>query len=149
MVDPDVIEHESRHAAAAVICGLEVSRIDAVGDGRTYRGQLKYYRADDDQRRSEIKTLLVGGDIPNGYPPNGAVADNHDLVHLRRLIDGLRLDAAAYYRLKVEADTMMDSAEFRSLKARFVQALEGNDGRLDEQDVDDVVDRWRWDMAGA
>ena len=119
MLDHDVVEHESAHCAAAIILGLEVSRVDCVGDGRTFAGQLRYYRSDDDTRRAEAKTLLVADDIPSGYPPNQTgVRDNHDLVHLRRLIDGMRLDVSQYYALKGQAQALAESPGYQSLKAR-------------------------------
>ena len=114
--------------------------------GRTYlSGQLRYFKGDDDQRIAECKTLLAAGDVAPGFPPNDAVADNHDLVHLRRLIDDLHLDAARYYRLKVETEELMNTNEFKSLQQRFEDALLGNDGILTERDVADVVARWRHD----
>lgn len=147
MLDRDTIEHEARHAAAAVLLGLEVSRLDAVGNDE-YQGQLRYYKSDDDQRRAEVKTLFVGNDINDGYPPTGHVRDGHDIAHLRRLVDEMRLDVSQYYRLKAEAQELAETNEFKSLQQRFESALEGSGGRLDEEAVDSVIRRWKWDTGG-
>ena len=147
-LDPEVVEHEARHAAMAILSGIEVSRIDAVG-GQNFRGQLRYFKGDDDQRVAQVKTLLVAGDVAPGFPPNDNVADNHDLVHLRRLIDELRLDASRYYRLKAETEQLTGTPEFKSLRDRIADALIGNDGYLDERTLQAIVERWRWDRAGG
>lgn len=149
MLDPEVVEHESAQAAMATLCGLEVSHIDAIG-GQTYQGQLRYFKAaNDDQRTAEIKTLFAGGDIPtgSGFPPNDTVRDSHDLAHLRRLMTEMRIDASRYYRLKAQAEELMTTPRFQTLKTRFADALVGSDGVLDEQAIGAVIRRWEWDTA--
>ena len=115
-LDPEVVEHEARHAAMAILCGIEVSRIDAVG-GQNFRGQLRYFKGDDDQRVAQVKTLLVAGDVAPGFPPNDNVADNHDLVHLRRLIDELRLTASRGLLTPEHAEDILDFVRFKNHQA--------------------------------
>lgn len=149
MLDRDVIEHESAHAAAAVILGLDVSRIDAVG-GEAFQGQLRYFKSiARDQRREELMVLLAGGDVPSGFPPNAVTSNGHDLAHVHKIVRETRMTASEYYALKARTQTLMETDEFRTLQQRFESALVGNGGVLNEEAVDSVIRRWKWDNDGG
>ena len=140
-IDADTLEHESSHAAMAILCGLELTAVDALGNGTTSAGWIRYVVGDEDWRVL-TKTLVAAG-RETGWPPNGP--STPDLDHLRRLLHENRIDASRYYAVITEAEEVMRSEEYLSLKARFEGALEGAGGRLDEQDIRGIVQRWEWD----
>lgn len=146
MIDRAVAEHEAHHAAMGIVSGLEISAVDAIGDGATCLGQVRYYKSGDDQRRAVLMTLLAAGDVPPGWPPNGS-ASIDDLVHARRLIGELNLDSMQYYGLKVRTEELMDTPQYKSLQSMISGALMGL-GRLNERDLRDIRRRWEWDISG-
>lgn len=147
MIDRDTVDHEANHAAAAILLGIEVTAVDAVGDGTTHAGQIKHIKTDDWQ--SLAKTLLAAG-TPPGLPPNASRSNDTsgayaDVSHLNAIIREKSINVSTYYALKARTTEITSSPEFRSLKERIVSALLGNDGVLNEEDLNGVIRRWEWD----
>jgi hypothetical protein len=142
VIDHDTLSHEASHAAMATLCGLELTGVNVLGNGRTSAGWITYAVGDEDWRVL-TKTLVAAGRPTTGWPPNGP--STPDLDHLLRLLRENGVDASRYYHVVGEAEETMCSEAYQSLKTRFETALEGHGGVLGEADVQAVVRRWRWD----
>ena len=150
MLDEGTVAHEASHAAAALLCGMTVTEVDARGDGRTEAGHIRTVVTDD--WRALVKTLMAAG-VPAGYPPNasrsnGSASAYDDVVHLRKILQEQSVDRNRFYELKFDAEALTATPEFRSLKAMFERALTGLGGRLTEDDVAAVHRKWLWDRSG-
>jgi hypothetical protein len=108
-----VVRHEAGHAAAGLLLGLGVRRVERDDDGGITRIPLGW--VDADRARAWIKTLMCGpltepADIP-AWPPSRH-ADTYDERLLAAFADYLKLTRVGWFGLYGEAVMLTRRRDF-------------------------------------